>query len=489
MPHPPAPASPRRLEPELFGSLGPTPAVLTGVPDLFAGEEQYLRGAQRKQRATLWRAVAPALDRLLAADERVLYAAPAMERPTASQVLGLGWTAQYFHQVLLVFTDRRLVELLLDFRGKAPETRIRSVPWTHVRDLQLRLRSLTLHPVSGKGRGWSVRLRGDRKLLKLLLPRMRDRLRWEDATGDPGPVPLWHCPACSAVLPEHPTACGSCGTAFRSSRVASVLSLAFPGAGLFYAGRPVLGALDCVGELVAFVVFAVALAIEADQAAVYSLLGFGACVFVATKVESMHLGHLMLARTVPEPPGHRRRWSRFGVVGGAVSVLAFATAFSGMGRFAPRLERDLDFAAGAGWTGTRRAAEWQAFEDDPSMRSQWTNDDGLLVWVFAYPLGGGVSAQSIRAEVVGDAKQLGEKILVQDTAVPSPFGGYRFIREAVDPAGRPVEILDYFIQDDANGDVHQVLAVVDRADGERAEATLEQLIAHGRWIVARAPER
>jgi hypothetical protein len=30
----------------------------------------------------------------------------------------------------------------------------------------------------------------------------------------------------------------------------------------------------------------------------------------------MHVGHIMLARTVPEPVGHRRRWTRLGVAGG-----------------------------------------------------------------------------------------------------------------------------------------------------------------------------
>jgi len=136
-----------------------------------------------------------------------------------------------------------------------------------------------------------------------------------------GNVPLWHCPTCCTVLPDKPAACLSCGTQFRSPRLASALSLAFPGAGLLYAGRPILGVLDLFGELLAFVVIAVGLAIETDHSEVQSLLALGAFLFVATKAESIHVGHLLLARTVPESMEHRRRWNRLGYAGGVLSML------------------------------------------------------------------------------------------------------------------------------------------------------------------------
>src|SRR5262249_46643346 len=209
--------------------------------------------------------------------------------PTSLQVIGLGHWAPYFHRVLLVFTDARLVEILLDFRGTSPETRIRSFAWTNVRDVRLRLLGLTLLPANGKKHRWNVTVRGDRKLLKLLLPRMRNHLRWETASR-PGAVPASHCPTCYGVLAEHPASCHACGTVFRSPRVASLLSIAFPGAGLLYAGRTGLGLLDMVAEFAGFGILAAALATEGNRAEAVTLLGLGALCFVVTKAESMHVG-------------------------------------------------------------------------------------------------------------------------------------------------------------------------------------------------------
>src|SRR5262249_41758468 len=192
---------PRKLEPELFGPLDGTPAIVTKIPDLFAGDEKFLGKSARKKRVALWQAVAPVLDGMLGPDERILHAAPAMQKPTSLQVIGLGHWAPYFHRVLLVFTDARLVEILLDFRGTSPETRIRSFAWPNVRDVRLRLLGLTLLPANGKKHRWNVTVRGDRKLLKLLLPRMRNHLRWETASR-PGAVPASHCPTCYGVLAE-----------------------------------------------------------------------------------------------------------------------------------------------------------------------------------------------------------------------------------------------------------------------------------------------
>jgi len=109
------------------------------------------------------------------------------------------------------------------------------------------------------------------------------------------------------------------------------------------------------------------------------------------------------------------------------------------------------------------------------MRSQWTHRDGWTVSVFAYPLRGDTTPQRMRAEYLAEVKEDGTKLLVQDSAIPAPFGGYRFIREAVDDEGERVEALDYFIEDDANADVHQLMMVVGRDELEEAEATLENL--------------
>ena len=125
----------------------------------------------------------------------------------------------------------------------------------------------------------------------------------------------------------------------------------------------------------------------------------------------------------------------------------------------------------------------------PLPRLARTHPDGWIVSVFAYPLRADATLEQMRAEYLAEVKADGAKLIVQDSAIPAPFGGYRFIREAVDEEGDPVEAIDYFIQDDANADVHQLMMVVGRDELEEADATLQSLIASGRWIVAKAPSR
>ena len=136
-------------------------AELLGLGEHGAAAGRALPGAsQRRKRAAL-RAVAPALERLLGPDEHVLHVAPAMERVSLLHQLGLGWwLASRYHQVALVFTDRRLIEILLDFRGQKPATRTRSWPWRELAASKISWQGLVLKPSSAKG-AWTISVRGD----------------------------------------------------------------------------------------------------------------------------------------------------------------------------------------------------------------------------------------------------------------------------------------------------------------------------------------
>src|SRR5258706_3269193 len=92
---------------------------------------------------------------------------------------------------------------------------------------------LMVTPSQGKKQSWRLRMRGDKKLVKLLLPKLQARLLPEGSAQAQG-LPLWHCPQCGAAVTPHPDSCASCRAIFRSSRMATLLSLAFPGAGLLY---------------------------------------------------------------------------------------------------------------------------------------------------------------------------------------------------------------------------------------------------------------
>src|SRR5262249_27181603 len=162
------------------------------------------------------------------------------------------------------------------------ESRLRSFPWASVRDLKLSFGKLALAPAEGKKQTWKLPLRGDRKLLKLLLQRLQPLLLLEGSRSAHG-LPLWHCPQCGATGPVNPQACDACHTSFRSTHLAAWLSLAFPGAGLFYAGHPFLATLDFLGEVILYALFLL-LMLDNKPGALTAAAGVGTVLFFMTKL-------------------------------------------------------------------------------------------------------------------------------------------------------------------------------------------------------------
>jgi hypothetical protein len=477
---------PRKIEPEHFGPLGEGVLQATGPSRLFAGEERFLKGAALKKRCDLWRTAAPLLDRLLDQDERVLYAAQAVQRPTTFQSMSLGWLAHLYHQVLLVFTGRRIIEVLLDQRGKRPATRIRSFPLDQVGKLSLRFLSLALVPVRGKKVIWSL-AGGDRKLLKLLLPRIQERLQPQPVPAQE-PTPGWHCPNCLEACVPNPTSCPSCGTLFRSFRLASVLSLAFPGAGLLYAGHPVLAAFDFLGELFVFGFMALMLATAGtDTASIVVFAGMGAFAFALTKFESIHLGHILVTRSRPDDPQRRGLWRKVVGGGGAVSALALIGALALSGTLGAVQKHDIDFVH-AGWEGSREASDWLFFTDDPTLRSQWTHDDGWIVSVFAYPLDGLETYESFRRTFREEVARQDLSNVVEDETLPPPVRGFRHVGELIGEGGVRLTAIYYFVYGPESSEVHQLLTVVETHEAKAVESRVQELLSTARWIPALVPE-
>ena len=247
-----------RIEPEFLGPLGDRPLVeqagKSSPDDLFPGASKFLSARQQRQRRVQWNAVRPLVRRLLQPGEHVLHVVYATQVPPILHSVGLGHFVLAYHQVLLVVTDQRIVEALLNVRANGPGTRLRSYAYRGLGGLKLSFGKLSAVPAEGKKQGWRIRFGGDRKLLNLLLPRVQTRLLAEGA-AHAQPLPQWHCPQCGASLPAAPEGCSGCRTRFRSTRLATLLSLAFPGAGLFYLGYPFLATLDLLGEAMLFVVW------------------------------------------------------------------------------------------------------------------------------------------------------------------------------------------------------------------------------------------
>src|SRR5262249_44707653 len=145
--------------------------------------------------------------------------------------------------------------------------------------------------------------------------------------------------------------------------IATLLSLAFPGAGLFYLGHPFLAASDFLGELMLFAVWvAMMIGAQAGDGWTPALL-MGGVFFVPTKFQSVRMGQIRGPRSIPEPAGRRDRAVKLAAAGGVLSALLVAGVFPLAASARPRLEHDLDLAAAsADWTVSRRPADWVSFK-------------------------------------------------------------------------------------------------------------------------------
>lgn len=457
-----------RCDPSFLGPLTDDPVVATGPVRVFEGEERFLSKKKLTERDRMWSEAAPHLEHVLDDDETVLYFLPALHVPGVFQQLGFGiWWSLFFRSVL-VLTDRRMVEISMR-DWKRAGTRVNSYPWAQVKTLKLSMGTLKLAPADGRAQKWKLPVRGDRKLLKLLNPKIQELL--PNDIHAPQKSPLWHCPECGASTETHPKTCAECGTTFKTTGLAAGLSLAVPGAGLYYAGHTGLALLDLLGEAILFFMVASIFLTAPTSADVIGALVVGLMFLFLTKLESVHLATALVKRTVPDnDPG---RWKKIAVTGAIISVVLIALPLIFAGAFADRLDRDLDLSANSiGWSGGHDPNTW-TFGADPDQRSEWLREDGPALFVFSMP-------------VVETTRQL-ETALQQDgeQTEAKRFAGFECIRsvgESTDEDGNPILWVRWFLFDDEYADLHIVVASVWPEDLEHLEPDVEAALRLATWI-------
>ena len=337
-----SPRSERPWQPQYFGPLSQLqqPGEL-GEAILFPGDQAVLGDRLLRERAELVARIQPALDRVADSEEIILYAAPAVEIPSILSQRGLGLLWSSYHQVVIVFTDRRLIEIELGFRGAGLGTRVRSYPWTQVRSLDMKLGRLVLAPGQGRTQRWKAHHARDRELIGSLLAHLREKALALGSSAsaasaiEPGvpaarPVPIWHCPNCGSATADYPKSCAICGTAIRQGKTATLLALVFPGAGLLYAGHPILALFDFIGEIALFVIFAF-LVISTSGSELWTMVGILSLIFL-TKVESVHLATILVKRTKPDEPGASSRWRALLIAGALLTAALLVLPFAFAGR-------------------------------------------------------------------------------------------------------------------------------------------------------------
>jgi hypothetical protein len=462
------PDNPPYCDPNALGPLTGDPVVATGTARIFEGEERFLSKRKLEDREKMWQAAAHRLDLVLEDGEKILYLLPALHVPKILEQFGFGVWWSMFFRTMLVLTDQRLIEITTP-DWKRIGTKTCSYPWPQVGKIKLSMGTLTVAPARGRTQKWKLPVRGDRKLLKLLTPKLRELLPID--IHAPQTTPLWLCPKCGAATESHPKVCAQCGTQFKTSGLAAGLALAFPGAGLFYAGHPALGLFDLFGELVVYVFIAgIFLTATSPGAAIGAAIA-GLFFFGLTKLESAHLSTTLVKRTVPvTDPG---RWRKLAAAGAVASVILLALPPAFTGAFADPLDRDLDLSTNTfGWNGGHDPEAW-VFGADPRQRSEWIREDGPALFVFSMP--SEESAEALTAALEQDGQQTESRL----------FAGFRCVRsigELADEDGNPLLYVRWFIFDDRHRDLHIIAASVYPEDLELFEPQVEETVRIANWI-------
>jgi hypothetical protein len=290
-------------------------------------------------------------------------------------------------------------------------------------------------------------------------------------------VPLWHCPECGAAAAEHPTQCSQCETRFKTRGLATALALAFPGAGLFYAGHPILATLDFLGEMLMYILVAFLFLVASGPAEIVAAVIVGLVILFFTKLESAHMASVLVHRTKVEKKN--RKWHRFAIVGAVVSLVFLALPPLLSGSFGNKLDRDLDLSANAlGWSGGHDPEQWQ-FGIEPNQRSEWIRDDGQAVFVWSWTMGADETYESLAAAF----NTGGQEIPIESISV-ADLDGFRVHQSEFDDEGDTYIWVRWVLFDRQFDDVHVVGAVADPDGIESFEAELDDLLQNTAWIPA-----
>ena len=460
--------------PAFLGPLDDDLTPVTGPVKVFEGEEKYLSARKLDARVKLCKELAPILGRVLDQDETVLHVLPALHYPRFFDFFGFGVWWTIFFRATLILTDRRVIEVLMR-DGHRAGTRVCSYSWGQVSDLKSSMATLKLKPAKGRTQKWKIVERGDRKLLKLLVPNVQQLL-----PGDihvPRPVPLWHCPECGAASPEHPKQCTQCETKFKTRGLAAALALAFPGAGLFYAGHPILATLDLLGEMLMYMLVATMFLVASGPAEMFVTVIVGLVILFLTKLESAHMASVLVHRTKADRVN--KKWRRAAIVGAVVSVVLLALPPMLSGSFGNKLDRDLDLSANAlGWSGGHDQDQWQ-FGVEPNQRSEWIRDDGQAVFVWSWTMSAGETYESLATAF----NTGGQEVPIEPISI-ADLEGFRVEQSDVDDEGDTYVWVRWVLFDRQFDDVHVVGTLVYPDGIESVEAEISELLQNVVWIPA-----
>jgi hypothetical protein len=311
------------------------------VATLYPENDGYFGRRAKARRAKVLEGIADVLRKALAPGETIRYAARGVRYSLWEHFFGGSAVAQYHNMTAIVLTDRRLLLVQVDRRGRAADIK-NEVPLAAIRRAgRASLVLLQLRLADGSKLSFTSMRGADRKRLEALLPRAGA----EPAAAGTAPslVPL--CPACLRPVPGQVGATPvcpqpDCRIPFRDPRKAARLSTIVPGLGDLYLRHHFFGALEFLGSM-AMLAVAVNLALQAAVAPEPGALAGAGLLFLALvalprvidRRLTLHMGRkgLVPLALAPAPGAQVRnlpsypRWSPLLFVvgiGGAAALVA-----------------------------------------------------------------------------------------------------------------------------------------------------------------------
>lgn len=206
-------------------------------------------GVRKRAEKTLSK-LREALLKMLSPEEVILYLARAQAPAGLFEQWSFGWYIYSVTRTMLVFTNRRIIHLLVKGNGDWKRS-LRSVQWGDLANAKVKgwalNRTLRLTYRNGQNEDYWGLGHADAKKIKVLLGAL---LPGSAGEGSPAQGMVQLCPSCTATLSPESYKCRQCNLSFKDMKTMVRRSLLIPGGGYFYTGHWVLGLADFLVEAI-----------------------------------------------------------------------------------------------------------------------------------------------------------------------------------------------------------------------------------------------
>lgn len=220
--------------------------VLVREDVAFANHKGVEKGGIRKRTEQSLEKLQEPLRKFLEPDEAVFCVARAQMMPGGVEQFFLGWHAMFLAPAVLVFTNRRLLHLLVERNGTWKKS-LRGALWGDIEEAKAKgFLGARLSIKYRDGRKEIYGQLADAKKIQILLETLMPA-----AVGETSPAQTITslCPECRSPLASTVYECPQCHTGFKDEKTAAQRSWLLPGGGFFYTGHPFLGILHALVEI------------------------------------------------------------------------------------------------------------------------------------------------------------------------------------------------------------------------------------------------